>query len=218
MAGRPLPHPRPVSRLLMPLAMLLVLASACGTQAVADAVRRQPKPAAPVIDWTSRTVDGALRSPWAIEFCAGEAPFLCVSRDGHRLGSLELLDWDLDDKTLQEWAADHLRWIVEDRQEGCGDGYEVVRDPVEPVLAAGRGGVRVSVTGVDAEGRAVERSVLHAWDHQGRRYLLAAHGHAEDSCLGRSFSDFTVADLRAFEPLLGEAVAAMKVEPSYAIG
>lgn len=214
------PRPRRVRRALAALlAASAVLGSACGTQAIADAVRPPTtKPAPPVIDWSNRAIDGALPAPWAIEFCEGEGPFLCVSLDGTLVGSLELLDYELDAKDLDTWAADHLDWIARDRAEGCEDGYEVVADPVREVTAAGRDGRRVSVTGLDAAGDAVERSVLYAWHHQGRRFLLAAHGYAEDSCLGRSFSDFSVPDVRDLEPLLDDLVAAMRVEASFAIG
>lgn len=204
---------------LLLTAILGLLLGACGTQAIAGAVR-PPRPSPPVvtIDWSDRTIAGALAAPWAIAFCEGEAPFVCVANDGHALGSIELLDWDLEGLDLDAWATDHLAWIAADRTEGCGDGYRVVADPVQQVTVAGRDGIRVSVTGLDADGTPVERSVLHAWDHQGRRFLLAAHGYADDSCLGRSFSDFTVADLRSFEPLLADLVEHMRAEPSFAIG
>lgn len=186
-----------------------LLAGACGFQRargpVAGAAGNDDRPKV-TVDWSARTIEGDLGDRWDVAFCEGEAPFICVKRDGAQVGAIELLDYDPAGPSLEKWAKDHLAWLNKDRSEGCPAGYEIVGDKITHLKIAGRPAVRLSFTGTDSSGADVERGVLHSVVIDGRQYLISALGYDEDSCLGRTFSDFTVEELRAFEPTLSQVV------------
>lgn len=172
------------------LAAILAACDGSGAGSEQAATTTVP-PAAPSVtasvDWEARTVEVDGLEGYEIEFCEGEAPFLCVSEDGEWIGGIELASFPGDELLAggaQAWLDDFLSTIADDRRRGCDPGFEVTGDDLEPAPFAGADGFRYGFTGTIG-GRVVERVVGHAVVVGGDSHLLVLNGLADDGCLAR---------------------------------
>jgi hypothetical protein len=90
----------------------------------------------PSIDWENPQNPVAVGVGWVIARCEGEAPLLCISRDGDIVGVVEwfvadpftydVYDPEADEEAnLRAIAADFIDSFVADRAAGCGADYAV---------------------------------------------------------------------------------------------
>lgn len=157
------------------------------------------------VDWSTRTValDGDVALD--VQFCEGEAPFLCITDDGAHLGVIELATFDGPVDDFDAWAASFYESIETDRIAACDPTYTL--DGQEPVVAsfAGALGVRYGFVG-SAGGRPVEQVLAYAINDAGSLRLLVANALADDGCLSRE-SELPLEVMDELEPVLA-AVAA----------
>lgn len=179
------------------------------------------------VDWASRTVTGVAGTHVAVDFCEGEAPFVCFTGDGgEHLGVLELLHYPTagydvieeviagggdEAAALEAMADDLVTEMAADRAQGCGDGYVVVPDEPVPAVVAGEDGVRYGFRGV-VEGTTVEHVVIHALIDDGTVWILSAAGYDDGGCLPRE-GEFDVAGVRSVMALIGELAAGTTLPP-----
>ena len=175
--------------------MLALLLAGCGADDPAP-VSTPPStttttpPVAASVDWAARSLTVADAEGYAIEFCEGEAPVLCVTRDGAAVGAVELASFPvssidvLADGDLAAWADDFAGAIARDRAAGCGDGYAVEADAPEPARLGGAEGIFYRLTGT-LDGRTVERVAGVAAVVDGQLWLLTANALEDGGCLSR---------------------------------
>ena len=177
-----------------------------------------PPAATGAIDWSTRNSTVVLPDGWEAPFCEGEAPVLCVHRDGEHVGVVEHAPFPLSSMpAVQEAMAsgtvlDGARALVDDyyaehgadRESGCPEDYQFA--PEEPVDAdvAGQPGLRYGFVVIDAAGVPVERNTAYVTIVGDQVHLITAVANEEGSCVGAGELEFDVATLREFEPLLGE--------------
>ena len=157
------------------------------------------------IDWRARTVTPATDGEWTIRFCEGEAPLLCLDRDGTNAGAVEVLTFPLDSfggKTLEQIADDAVRTFQADRKEGCGTDYLVEADERRRQTVAGEAdGLRSGWT-ARRQGKAVERNLTYTAVKGDTVVLIGAGALEPDAnCLER-LNEFRLEDLEAAEPTL----------------
>jgi hypothetical protein len=173
-----------------------------------------------VVDWDGRVV--SLQLPgWSVEFCEGEGPFLCVERDGEPVGSVELLRTAVQQHAtladvlgrggserdaLEAAAAEFMAVLSADRRTGLAGAYQLSYEPATAATVMGKQGLRVVVEGRVGD-RIIERIVHYYAIQRDTSYLLAATGNERSGPLG----EFSMDDLKAFEPLFGEIAAASRV-------
>jgi hypothetical protein len=202
--------------------LLVLLGAACdgGPSAHAGAAAPAGGVANASIDWRARTV--SLDAPgWTVAFCEGEGPFLCVSRDGRHVGSVELLAWPVEDyaaiasvlsagrgegAALEAAAADLLAVLIADRKIGVDPAYEVVGDEPATVPVAGKDGLRSGFRGV-RDGRTLERVVQYRVIDADTLYLLSATGMFVADGGAAPLGEFRLDDLEAFAPVLDRLAA-----------
>lgn len=200
------------TRAVAALATSLLLLAACGDD---DTTTTGPDPTNPDIgalidlevDWDARTVEGDA-GEWTVEFCPGEAPFLCVSRDGDLVGSVELGTFDAPDGGLDAWVAGHYESLAADRRDTCEDGYAVDGDPPVPNVLGDHDGISYGYTASDGDGTDVERGLGHAAIVGDTLYLLTAHAYTDGSCVGGAEGEFSdVGAVEDFAPVLAALAA-----------
>ena len=223
----------PTRGVVAAVALSAMLLGACSDRSTASPVASPPTtttttteaPSAVQVDWSARTVTGVADADVTVDFCEGEAPYLCFTGDdGTHLGVMELVQYPVagydaieeviagggDESAALEAVADDLvTEMAADRAEGCGDGYEVVPDAPVPAVVAGGDGVRYGFRGV-AEGTTVEHVVIHARIDDGTVWILAAAGYADDGCLPRE-GEFDVAGVQSAAPLISELAAGSRL-------
>jgi hypothetical protein len=173
-----------------------------------------PDTAMLTVDWGERTVTGD-SGGLDVAFCEGEGPFLCVSRGGSVLGSVEHLAFDiatmdelrsaLDDgastlDALERHAATQVDAVARDRREGCGPDHVVTADPNQTLTIGGSPALR-SGWSARRDGEVVERTVSWTTVMDGTLHVLVAAGLADEGCIER-LGEFTVEGLEAALPTL----------------
>lgn len=175
-----------------------------------------------VVDWEDGTRPAAFPGGWSVRACDGDAPILCVSRDGVLVGTVEAVGFRLDlrddlddlveagddaallDGFVRRFAADTRA----DRAEGCGPDYVVT--PFEPqhLTVDGRPGVAYGFTGGDG-GTVTERMRGYATVAAGRLVLVVVEASDPGGCFAPDDERtlFTTAALTEFEPVLARVVA-----------
>lgn len=155
----------------------------------------EPDEAAPIeASWEVGAPAVELPDGLVVIHCEGDAPLLCIRRDGQELGLLALTDHPLTpefearvaasdlETALREWAADHLAWVASDRASGCGDGYEFAAEPTVPARLGTFPGIQVGFTG--SEGGVVTEHVrLWATAADGRMWIATAEAASPDGCM-----------------------------------
>lgn len=185
-------------RLLVAATALMLLLAGC----TADSPDPGPTTPAPTgspgpevaIDWSQRPAQPVeLAGGFTAVACPGDAPFLCISKDGRTVGFVEYLSFAASPGgTLADVIQDDYRSFTSDRETTCPDGFEV--RTVEPASAGvgGGDGMRSEYSVVDESGETVERYVKY-WMLAGDQvHLLSAEAQEEKSCSpaeGEVFSD-----------------------------
>lgn len=214
------------------LAVAVVLAACGGDAAVEPTTTTQPTttattvpdttttpptttPTEPlVIDWDDRAMTVALDGGWTVTHCEGEAPLLCVSRDGETVGVLEYfiadpLTYDAydpsaaDEANLRAIAANFVAAFEQDRASGCGADYGF--EPIEPTPFAfgGNAGLAYGFQGVTAGGVPSEYNLQYSALAHGRLIFLVAAAYDEGGCPGKDdLISFDSAVLHEFQPHL----------------
>ena len=180
-----------------------------------------------VVDWGPDAAPVDLGDGWTVRDCEGDAPLLCVDRDGELVGTLALSSFepteDLAAADTPEELTDALRafaesledGVVQDRAAGCGADYVVEHEPVAVVTMSGQPGVRYGFRGIQDE--AVTEFVLsYATVADGRLWIVVAEAATDDGCMASEFDLFTPDDLATFLPRL-DAVVAGTVLPDAAV-
>ena len=165
------------------------------------------------VDWVQRSVtvrdedDGP-----DIRFCEGEAPLLCVERDGTHLGVIELASYPADGiDDLAAWARAFYETMAADRSAGCDPAIEVVGDDPVRAMFAGHDGIRYGYTAT-IDGRPVERVLAHAAVVDGTLWLLTANALADESCLARE-SELPIDVMADLEPVLAGLAHGSELPP-----
>ena len=181
-------------------------------------------------DWRAPT-RVALDDEWTLDDCEGDAPFVCVERNGETVGFLEIVEFPVESfeqlrepladgdeaRALEVLAESFFRDLRDDRSLGCGEGYTV--EPIEPrpVTTADGPALRYGLVGTTADGAAAERVVQYAAIRGETLVLLAANAYSADGCLASEGAEFHPDVLEAFEPVLDTVVFASPMpEPATA--
>lgn len=217
-------HSFPAARTVV--VFFAVLLSACSD----DSTASPPPSSAPdksatvEVDWATRTVSGVADGPVTVEFCEGEAPYLCFTGDTGHLGVIQLLNYPAGDHdvlaqviagggdesdALEAVAKDFVAGMSADRAEGCGDSYQVVADQPAPAAMAGEEGLRYGFRGV-VHDTTVEHVLVHALVDNGTLWVLSAAGYDDGGCLPRE-AEFDVAGLRSAVSLISDLAAGSKL-------
>ncbi len=163
----------------------------------------------------------ALPDGWTIADCEGDAPLLCVGREGFDgvVGVLMFESFPLDRglaaadgreavlEALRANAQLRMESLVEDRAIGCGPTYDGSVEPMADLLVDGRPGVRSGFRAVQ-DGEVVEHVVTYATVSAGQMWLLVAESARDGSCLDDAEMDLFAPDqLASFVPVLDRVVA-----------
>lgn len=171
-----------------------------------------------VVDWEDlEPVD--LGDGWVVRDCDGDAPLVCVDRDGEFVGLIELNTFpvpaELEDAAdadelvaaMRAWAADSLDGVVADRAQGCGAAYEVEVEAAVEQMVAGNPGVRYGFRGIE-DGAMTEYVISYATVADDQLWIVVADGAADGGCMGSDeLQLFDPAVLDTFAPLLDRVVA-----------
>jgi hypothetical protein len=192
---------------------VLFLASCGGgapepSQSPTSQATASPVPAVP-IDWSARPDEPvSLAGGFSVQGCPGDAPFLCISREGDEVGLVEYLNFPASPgTTVDGLIEDDYRTFTEDREGTCPTEFEVKTDEPAGAEVGGSEGRRSGYSVVDGDGRTVERYVKYWAVEGGAVHLVSAEAQEEGTCSpgdGAEFSDAVLAD---FEPSFA-AVAA----------
>jgi hypothetical protein len=216
------------SRLLL-TSVVLALLAACGggetvdtttpttvpattTTAPGSTAPTTTVPAPTVIDWDDRSTNVALPDGWTVTYCEGQAPFLCVAKDGDVVGVVEIfiadpLTYDAydpaaDDETnLRAIAAAFVDAFRDDRAAGCGSDYLLERIDPQLMDLGGVTGLVYGFRGTLGDGSPSELNLQYASLSHGRLVLLVAAAYDEGGCPGKDdMISFDSADLDEFGP------------------
>ncbi|HVM08557.1 MAG TPA: hypothetical protein VM345_08850 [Acidimicrobiales bacterium] len=170
--------------------------------------------AAPMVD---------LGDGWEVGHCEGEAPIICVSRNGEHAGIIELSPFPVssfhtlagfraaiergdEEAALQLVVDDFLPTLQADRKDGCGADYVLDASPTSDATVLGRPGVRYGYVARKGKGPVVERQISHATIIGDEVLLVNAAGYADDGCVPRE-GEFTPEQLNEFDRYLPGLVA-----------
>lgn len=179
----------------------------------------------PTVDWSDPDKVARLEDGWSVAACEGDAPLLCVERDGAVVGAVEAvafpvesLDWfdssASSDDNLAALAEEFVQAIGADRATGCGSDY--VFDPFapEPFVLANTPGIFFGFKGTMPDGRPSELNLQYATLVEDRIVSVVAAAYDEGGCPGPDeMGGFTTGDLAEFRPHL-EAVLHESALPS----
>ncbi len=181
------------------------------TTTKATTTTTQPPETEASIDWSDPTVVVTFDDGWTIHKCEGDAPMLCVEKDGEAVGSVEAaafpissfpdLDPKADDATnLEGYAKGYFTAFAEDRAEGCGADYAFTPIDTAAFDLGGTSGVSFGFVGTMPDGSPSELNLQYATIVDADFVSIVAAAYDEDGCPGRDdLSGFTSADLEAFQ-------------------
>jgi len=182
-----------------------------------------PNTSAPRIDWV-RTGDVGLGDGWHVVDCEGDAPLVCVEKDGVPVGFIEYISFDVstlpnvdaaagDREALLAQGCDYLDAISEDRAQGCEPGHRFVPDKTRVAEAADGLVVRYGFTATLSDGRPSERTIQWAGIRGEDLVLVSAAAYDAGGCLGTEGSEFTTENLNAFAGSFDRLVLANELPP-----
>jgi hypothetical protein len=216
--------------LLLTLAVLVV---ACGADTVDETTTTQPTTtttqptttteptttttvpsAGGVFDWDDRSASLDFGDGWTVGHCEGEAPLVCVSRDGDLVGVLELFIADPltytafdpaadDERNLRAIGADFVDAFQTDRASGCGADYVVEALEPRAIEMGGNPALAYGFRGALGDGSASEHNLQYATLSHGRLIFLVGAAYDEGGCPGKDdMVSFDSTTLAAFQPHL----------------
>ncbi|MGH8946084.1 MAG: hypothetical protein ACRDVL_08045 [Acidimicrobiia bacterium] len=174
-----------------------------------------------MVDWedTGKVVE--LQDGWTVHACEGDAPVLCVEREGLPVGVVEAIAYpvssfdDLDPAAdpgtnLRAFAQGFVEAIGADRAAGCGPEYEFQPIPVEAFVLGGTPGIAYGFVGTMPDGRSSELNLQYATIVGDQVLSIVAIAYDGGGCPGRdelsTFDSDTLADFRPhLESLLHES-------------
>jgi hypothetical protein len=185
-------------------------------------VPTQPDPPvegdAPIVDWTDPGKTVTFDDGWTIHACEGDAPLLCVEREGVAVGAVEALAYPVEslawfdpssgsDENLAALAEDFARVLGSDRASGCGNDYVFEPFSPEPFVLANTPGIFFGFSGTMPDGDPSELNLHYATLVEDRIISIVAGAYDEGGCLGRDeLSGFNTADLAELRPHLESAL------------
>lgn len=179
-----------------------------------DQSDQPPGSSAPIVDWIDSRKVVELEDGWTIQACEGDAPILCVFKDGSAVGGVEALaypvrtlDWfdpeASPDSNLATLAEEFARVVGADRAEGCGTAYDFEPFVTEPFVLANTHGISFGFIGTMADGAPSEMHLQYATLVEDRIVAIAASAYDEGGCPGRDeLSGFDTAALTEFRSQL----------------
>lgn len=204
------------------LLLSLAIASACGDP-VADPGEvpqgdRPPTGDSSIVDWEDPTKVVEVGGGWTIAACHGDAPILCVSKDGVAQGGVEATSYDIgalphvdpeadSDAQLRSLAEGFTEAIGSDRSEGCGPDYRFEPIGPEAFVLGNTPGLAFGFQGTMSDGRPSELNLQYATIVGDRIVAITAIAYDEDGCPGRDdLGGFTSEMLAEFRPHLEEVL------------
>lgn len=192
-------------------AIVLVLAMTGCSSAAPREDPNEPEPSqappAAQVDWVDSTKSVQLEGGWTVSACEGDAPLLCVARNGAPVGVVEATAYpvdsfdDLDPQgeasdNLRELAAGFVEALRQDRDAGCPEGYDFdPHDPVEIELG-GNEALAYGYTGTMPDGSPSELNLQYSTIVGDRIISIVAIAYDEGGCPGRDdLSGFDSAQL-----------------------
>lgn len=206
--------PRRFSSFLIGLTAALVACSPTVEPTPPGEPDQPPGADAPIVDWVDSSKVVTLDDGWSISACEGDAPILCISRDGNPVGGVEALAYPVDtldwydqdasaDENLAMLAEEFARVIGADRAQGCGADYRFAPFEAQPFVLANTPGISFGFTGKLADGSPSEMHLQYATIVDNRIVAIAASAYDEGACPGRDeLSGFDTATLTEFRPHL----------------
>lgn len=152
--------------------------------------------AASVIDWDDPSVVVDLGEGWTIGACEGEAPFLCVERDGNIVGGLEAISYPVDSfdaldpaaapaENLDTFVAEFHEAMSTDRASGCGADYGFESIGPDPFVLGGHEAIGYGFAGTLADGSPSELNLQYATIVGDTIVSVVAIAYDEGGCPGR---------------------------------
>lgn len=204
------------------LMLLALIAAACSTSAALPPELPDPggPQARPSVDWNDPSQRITFPVEWSIQACEGDAPFLCVEKDGQQAGTVEAAAYPLasfsglpqdttDDATLRAFAQEFFDAIGADRAEGCGPDYRF--DPIEPrpFGLGGTPGIVFGFSGTMPDGSPSELNLQYAAIVDDDIVSIVAAAYDDGGCPGRDdLPSFRSSDLYAFRSHLEDVLTA----------
>lgn len=201
--------------------MVMVLA---GSLALPGCSGDEPAAAADaVVDWDDPSRVAEFEGGWAVRACEGDAPLLCVDKDGAPVGVVEAAAFPVasfpdlepagdDDANLRALAAGFQEALRTDRAAGCGADYRFEPIEPEPFEFGGADGLAYGFSGTRADGKASELNLQYSTISGDQIVSVTAIAYDEGGCPGRDdLSSFDSATLAEFRPYLEAVLAATPV-------
>lgn len=229
---------------LRTLPLLLLLAACSGTGASPTAlpsavgspppstapvvVPAAPEPAGPTpvptvvaVDWDAPSPT-ALPGGWVVRDCEGDAPLLCLVRDGEVVGAAEVTAFPVETlpgvaralaadgpiAALQVHAREFLDAFRADRAAGCGADYAYAPDEPLAFTAAGDPAVKTAFSGGAPGGPPTERVLRWVGLRDGMLVAVGLHATDEGACTPGEGDELTTDQLAELEPALDALAAA----------
>ena len=157
------------------LAMFTLLAATCSPTAALPVA--EPTPNAPgdppSVDWGDSGRRVIFDIGWSIYACDGDAPLLCVEKDGRPVGVVEAMahpigsfpDLDTEESpqsTLRTFAAGFVDSLRRDRAEGCGPDYGFAPMAPQPITLGDTPGISFGYIGTMRDGSPSELNLQYA--------------------------------------------------------
>lgn len=170
-----------------------------------------------VFDWTDPAKTADLGDGWIVAACEGDAPLLCVEREGELVGvveaqtfptaTLDMFDPDAAaEANLLALAADFIEVFEEDRAIGCGADYRINPVPADPFVLGNSPGIVYGFEGRLGDGTQSELNLHYATILGEDVVTINASAYDEGGCPGRDdLGGFDSTTLIEFRPYL-EAV------------
>jgi hypothetical protein len=170
----------------------------------------------PAVSFTEDGPPVDLGDGWSVIGCEGDAPLICVDRDGARVGVIELATFPVEsfalpgfreaaargdvDAAMRILADDFITTFERDRREGCGDAYRIEAEEPETSTVLGQAGLRYGYV-ARQDGAIVERQLNHGTIVGSEVVLANAPAYAAGGCVPRE-GEFEPSVLDEFEPYL----------------
>lgn len=183
------------------LATAMTLAACSGTadppgSSTTAAPTTKPPDAGALVDWDDPEREADFGDGWVVAACEGDAPLLCVERDGVLVGvveaqsypiaSLDALDPAADNESnLNALAADFIAVFNEDRAVGCGSDYRLSPVPAVPFVLANTPGIVYGFEGRLPDGTQSELNFHYATIVGDDVVSITASAYDEGGCPGR---------------------------------